>query len=124
LERASKRDSEPIPDTIIDDDGNRIEVYSWFNPHDVDLRYKYEELEYEKLYERLRRILDYDLRLEFQFYRSRNHFHVVRHLANLLEQDEGKEEIEEYEALSEEEAMRWKKVAVRVDALNSMLKFL
>lgn len=124
LERASKRDSEQVPDTIIDDDGNQIEVYSWFNPHEVDLRYKYEELEYEKLYERLRKILDHDFHLEIQFYRSKNHFHVVRQLADLLEQDEGKEEIEEHEEITEEEAMRRKKVSVKVDALSSMLKLL
>lgn len=124
LERASKRNSEPIPDTITDDDGNRIEVYRWFDPHEVDLRYKYEELAYERLLERVKKILYHDLYLDMQYYRSRNHFHVVRQLADLLEQDEGKEENEEYEVLSEEEAIRWKKVAVRVDALNSMLKFL
>ncbi|AIQ11352.1 helix-turn-helix domain-containing protein [Paenibacillus durus] len=124
LKRASKRDSEQIPETIIDEDGNQLEVYSWFDPHEGDLRYKYEELEYEKLNERLRKILEYDFNLEFQFQRSKNHFHVVRHLADLLEEDEGGEGIEDHEEITDEEAERRKKIHVKIDVLNTLLQFL
>jgi transcriptional regulator with XRE-family HTH domain len=124
LERASKRDSYHLEETIPDDEGTMIEVYRWHNPHEGDLRYKYEELAYEELSVRLSRILNYDLHLDMQFHRATNHYLVFREIADLLEQDEGKEEIEEYEDISEDEALRRKKMAKKVNALSIMLKFL
>jgi transcriptional regulator with XRE-family HTH domain len=123
LERASKRDSFQLEDTIIDD-GKEIEVYSWYNPHEGDLRYKYEELAYEELYVRLKQILNYDFHLDIQFHRTKNHFQVVTQLVDLLEKDEGKQGIERYEDITEEELLSRKKISRRVDTLSTMLQFL
>lgn len=124
LERASKRDSFHLEDIIRDDEGNDIEVYQWYNPHEGDLRYKYEELAYEELTVRLNRILNNDFNVDMQFHRARNHYHVFRDIADLLDQDEGKKEIEEYEEITEDEFLRRKKIAKKVNALSTMLKFL
>ena len=124
LERASKRDSFQYEDTIRDDEGNNIEVYQWHNPHEGDLRYKYEELAYEELSVRLNRILNYDFGLDMQFHRAKNHYHIFSKITDLLDQDEGKEEIEEYEEITEDEALRRKKITKKVNALSIMLNFL
>jgi transcriptional regulator with XRE-family HTH domain len=125
LERASKRDSFHLEDTITDDDdGSEIEVYKWHNPHEGDLRYKYEELAYVELSVKLNQILNHDFHLDMQFHRAKNHYHVFKKIAELLDQDEGKEEVEEYEVISEEETQRRKKVSKKVNALRVMLDFL
>lgn len=124
LERASKRDSFHLEETIRNEEGNNIEVYTWHNPHEGDLRYKYEELAYEELSLRLNKILNYDFQLDMQFHRARNHYNIFREIADLLDQDEGKEEIEEYEEITEDEALRRKKITKKVNALSTTLKFL
>lgn len=124
LERASKRDTHEVEHTITDDDGNVHEAYFWYNPHEGELRYKYEELACEELVLKLKGILIHDFYLDMQYYRTTNHFEIVRKLADLLDQDEGEEGIEEYEEITEEEALRQKKVSIKVDALRSMLHFL
>ncbi|MDO3682134.1 helix-turn-helix domain-containing protein [Paenibacillus ehimensis] len=124
LERASKRDTHEVEHTITDDDGNVHEAYFWHNPHEGELRYKYEELACEELVLKLRRILNYDFHLDMEYTRANDHFKVVKQLADLLAQDEGKEGNEEYEEITEEEVQRRRNVSIKVDALRSMLHFL
>lgn len=124
LERASKRDSHQIPDTIRDEEGNEHEVYSWYNPHAGELRYKYEELAYEELTLRLKQILNHDFNMEMEYHRTQNHFHVVRMLADLLGQDDSTDGMEEFEDISEEEIQRRKKVSKKVYVISRMLYFL
>ena len=62
--------------------------------------------------------------LDMEYTRANDHFKVVKQLADLLAQDEGKEGIEEYEEITEEEVQRRRNVSIKVDALRSMLHFL
>ncbi|NQX64615.1 hypothetical protein HQN90_00605 [Paenibacillus alba] len=124
LERASKRDSHQVPDTITDDDGNQHEVYFWYNLYEGELRYKYEELAYEELALRLKQILNHDFAMDMEYHRTRNHFHVVRELTELLDKDNGTVGILELEDISKEEVQRRKNVSERVDSISRMLYFL
>lgn len=124
LERTSKRDSFILEDTITDDEGNELEVYKWHNPYEGDLRYKYEELAYEELLVRLNRVLNHDLYLDMQVHRARNHYHILSGIADLLDQDDGKEEFYGYEDITVDELQRRKKIAKKVEALRSMVHFL
>ncbi|NEW04708.1 helix-turn-helix domain-containing protein [Paenibacillus sp. SYP-B3998] len=124
LERLSKRDTEQIPDTYTDDEGNQHETYFWYNPHEGELRYKYEELAYEELVLRIKRILTHDFALDMEYQRTRNHFHVVKELTELLDQDDGTVGIMEFEDISKEEAQRRRNLADRVNSISRMLYFL
>lgn len=124
LERVSKRDSFELEETITDDDGIQHQVYTWHNPYEGDLRYKYQELACEELLQRISGILYLDEYLELQTYRSKNHYHLLRYTADLLEQDGTVEGNEEFEEVTDEEVERQKKISKKVNALGIMLQFL
>jgi transcriptional regulator with XRE-family HTH domain len=120
LERIAKRDSFTLEETVTDFEGVEHQVYTWHNPYDGDLRFKYEALAREELLQRIRGILHHDEYYELVTYRSKNHYHIYRQTSDLLELDGGELD----EEISKEETEERKKVSLKENALGSMLQFL
>lgn len=122
LERVSKRDSFEIEQTILDDRGNEHQTYSWHNPYEGDLRYKYHQLACEELFQKVRGILNQDEEEWLTHPRTSLHFQLLERVTRLLNQDRIHHEIQE--EVNDKAAERRKRISLKVDALDIMADLL
>ncbi|WP_339820700.1 helix-turn-helix transcriptional regulator [Paenibacillus sp. FSL R7-0216] len=85
LNRISKRDTISVPE-IIYEDGNAYEIMRDYNPHENELRSKYEELAIQKLLLRIKAVL-YNEGFSGEFIFDR-HFSLLNDICSMLEKDD------------------------------------